>query len=79
MRTLEDKKHEQEVARAIQKYVAEAVAAERDACAKVAEAFVHTRRDCEAGTTTQDIAQAIRARGRVLTESGEQVTNAPTI
>lgn len=29
-------------------------------CAKVAEKFVHTRRDCEAGTTTIEIAEDIR-------------------
>lgn len=35
---------------------------ENEACAEVVEAFVHTRTDCERGTTTQEIAANVRDR-----------------
>ncbi len=40
-----------------------------EAAARVVEKFVHTRRDCEAGTTTEDIAELVRA---LVTEPDKQ-------
>lgn len=54
--------------RALADAITQARADAFEEAAKIAEAFVHTRTDCEAGTTTEDIAKNIRSKAKELSK-----------